>query len=157
MRKRASSQDPPQIVTLKPLDTHALVKKRRAAMRRRTRKIRKLVALAATTTFLGASGLIGVQLASGHDPALVADAKKKSRRDKRGQNGRRKHKSGRQQSQIIHSGDQKIGRVHVRRNRRSHDNRKSDDQRKFDWRRYYLTVLVRRDVCWWLTAKGVLD
>ena len=76
MHKTPPSNDPLKILTPEQLNARALVSKRRAAMRRRTRRIRQIVALTATTMFLGASGLIGVQLASGHDPALVADAKK---------------------------------------------------------------------------------
>jgi hypothetical protein len=45
-------------------------------MRRRTRRIRRSVAGFSATLFAVAFMVLYVQLASGHDPALVADAKR---------------------------------------------------------------------------------
>jgi hypothetical protein len=45
-------------------------------MRRRTRRIRRSVAAFSATLFAVAFMVVYVQLASGHDPALVADAKR---------------------------------------------------------------------------------
>jgi hypothetical protein len=45
-------------------------------MRRRTRRIRRSVATFSATLFAVAFMVVYVQLASGHDPALVADAKR---------------------------------------------------------------------------------
>jgi hypothetical protein len=45
-------------------------------MRRRTRRIRRSVAAFSATLFAIAFMVVYVQLASGHDPALVADAKR---------------------------------------------------------------------------------
>jgi hypothetical protein len=49
---------------------------RRDAMRLRTRRIRRSVAALAAVLFSTAFLVIYVQLASGHDPALVANAKR---------------------------------------------------------------------------------
>jgi hypothetical protein len=58
-----------------PVDARALAGSRRAAMRRRERRIRRSVAAFAATLFCAASLMVYVQLASGHDPALVANAR----------------------------------------------------------------------------------
>jgi hypothetical protein len=49
---------------------------RRALLRRRVRRIRRSVALFAAALFSAAFLMVYVQLASGHDPALVADARR---------------------------------------------------------------------------------
>ncbi len=64
--------------TPEQLNAIALAKGRRAAMLRRARRIRRSVATFAAALFCGAFLVIYVQLASGHDPALVADAKRAS-------------------------------------------------------------------------------
>jgi hypothetical protein len=45
-------------------------------MRRRAHRIRRSVAAFSATVFAAAFMVVYVQLASGHDPALVADAKR---------------------------------------------------------------------------------
>jgi hypothetical protein len=52
------------------------VAERLKARRRRVSQIRRRVAAIAAATFLATTGGIFVQLASGHDPALVAAAAK---------------------------------------------------------------------------------
>lgn len=54
----------------------ALAQERREAIRVRERRIRRSVAALAATLFSVAFLVIYVQLASGHDPALVANAKR---------------------------------------------------------------------------------
>lgn len=51
---------------------------RRAMLRRRVRRIRRSVALFAAALFSAAFLMVYVQLASGHDPALVAEARRAS-------------------------------------------------------------------------------
>jgi hypothetical protein len=58
-----------------------LVRERRDALRQRAWRIRRSVAAVAVTLFAVAFLVVYVQLASGHDPALVANA------DKRGASG----------------------------------------------------------------------
>jgi hypothetical protein len=53
-----------------------LGQRRRAEMLTRARRIRITVATLATSLFIAAFAVVYVQLASGHDPALVADAKR---------------------------------------------------------------------------------
>jgi hypothetical protein len=60
----------------KQLRAKALVRGRRAAMRRRARRIRRSVATFAAALFSTAFLVIYVQLASGHDLALAANAKR---------------------------------------------------------------------------------
>ena len=70
--RRRSGQGPGQ------LDGRALARQKLAAMRRRARRIRRLVAGLAVATFTAAFLAVYVQLASGHDPALSAAAKRSS-------------------------------------------------------------------------------
>jgi hypothetical protein len=56
----------------------ALARDHRDALRRRTRRIRRSVAGLAITLFALAFLVIYVQLASGHDPALVANTEKRA-------------------------------------------------------------------------------
>jgi len=72
--QRRSGQRPGQ------LGGSALARQKLIAMRRRARRIRRLVAGLAAATFIAAFLAVYVQLASGHDPALSAAAK-------RGRNG----------------------------------------------------------------------
>lgn len=58
------------------LDAKALACARRDALLRRARRIRRSVASLATLMFVTAFLVVYVQLASGHDPALVANAKR---------------------------------------------------------------------------------
>jgi hypothetical protein len=58
------------------LEQRALARRKLAAMRRRTRRIRRTVVGFALGLFLLAFGGIYVQLATGHDPALSRDARK---------------------------------------------------------------------------------
>jgi hypothetical protein len=58
-------------------DAKALATSRRDAMLRRARRIRRTVAALAATLFATAFLIVYVQLASGHDPALVANAAKR--------------------------------------------------------------------------------
>jgi hypothetical protein len=51
---------------------------RRTMLRRRVRRIRRSIALFAAALFSAAFLMVYVQLASGHDPALVADARRAS-------------------------------------------------------------------------------
>ena len=60
------------------LGGRALARQKLIAMRRRARRIRRLVAGLAAATFTVAFLAIYVQLASGHDPALSAAAKRSS-------------------------------------------------------------------------------
>jgi hypothetical protein len=53
-----------------------LARKRRAVLRKRARRIRRTVAGLAAALFCTAFLVIYVQLASGHDPALLANAKR---------------------------------------------------------------------------------
>lgn len=62
--------------TAEQLSARALARTHREAMRRRARRIRRSVACFAVATFIAAFGTVYVQLASGHDPALVADARR---------------------------------------------------------------------------------
>lgn len=57
-------------------DASGLVAERLRARKRRVSQIRRRIAAIAAATFLATSGGIFVQLASGHDPALVAAAAK---------------------------------------------------------------------------------
>jgi cytoskeletal protein RodZ len=57
---------------------NALADSRRAMLRARARRIRRSVALFAAALFSAAFLMVYVQLASGHDPALVADARRAS-------------------------------------------------------------------------------
>jgi len=59
-------------------DAKALAQSHRDAIRRRTRRIRRSVAALAMTLFAVAFLVVYVQLASGHDPALVANAQKRA-------------------------------------------------------------------------------
>lgn len=59
-------------------DARALARERRDAMRRRTRRIRRSVAGLAMMLFAVAFLVVYVQLASGHDPALVANANRRA-------------------------------------------------------------------------------
>jgi hypothetical protein len=59
-------------------DANALAQIHRDAIRRRTRRIRRSVAALAVTLFAIAFLVVYVQLASGHDPALVANAQKRA-------------------------------------------------------------------------------
>jgi type IV secretory pathway TrbL component len=59
------------------LQARALAKGRLEAMRRRARRIRRTVASLAVALFATAFLIVYVQLASGHDPALVANAAKR--------------------------------------------------------------------------------
>jgi hypothetical protein len=59
------------------LRARALAGSRREAMRMRARRIRRAVAGLAVTLFATAFLIVYVQLASGHDPALVANAAKR--------------------------------------------------------------------------------
>ena len=59
-------------------DAKALARERRDAIRRRGRRIRRTVAAVAVTLFAAAFLVVYVQLASGHDPALVANAERRA-------------------------------------------------------------------------------
>jgi uncharacterized membrane protein len=59
-------------------EAKALARGHREAIRRRTRRIRRSVAALAVTLFAVAFLVVYVQLASGHDPALVANAAKRA-------------------------------------------------------------------------------
>jgi hypothetical protein len=63
--------------TPEQLQARALAKGRLEAMRRRARRIRRAVASLAVALFATAFLIVYVQLASGHDPALVANAAKR--------------------------------------------------------------------------------
>ena len=71
---------PPQRSGQRPgrLGASALARQKLIAMRRRARRIRRLVAGLAAATFIAAFLAVYVQLASGHDPALSAAAKRGS-------------------------------------------------------------------------------
>jgi len=60
------------------LEGRALADARRAQMRRRAGRIRRTIAASAAALFAAAFIGVYVQLASGHDPALVASAAKRS-------------------------------------------------------------------------------
>jgi hypothetical protein len=60
------------------LGGRTLARQKLIAMRRRARRIRRLVAGLAAATFAAAFLTVYVQLASGHDPALSAAAKRSS-------------------------------------------------------------------------------
>jgi hypothetical protein len=63
--------------TPEQLQARALAKARLEVMRRRARRIRRAVASLAVALFATAFLIVYVQLASGHDPALVANAAKR--------------------------------------------------------------------------------
>jgi hypothetical protein len=63
--------------TPEQLRARAFAGSRREAMRNRARRIRRAVAGLAVTLFATAFLIVYVQLASGHDPALVANAAKR--------------------------------------------------------------------------------
>jgi hypothetical protein len=60
------------------LNPKSLARSRREAMRLRTRKIRRSVAGLALSLFTAAFLAVYVQLASGHDPALTANAERRN-------------------------------------------------------------------------------
>ena len=60
------------------LEGKALAKAKRERMRRRAGRIRRTIAAGATALFVAAFLGVYVQLASGHDPALVAASKRTS-------------------------------------------------------------------------------
>lgn len=60
------------------LDGKALARAKRERMRRRTGRIRRTIAASAATLFAAAFLGVYVQLASGHDPALLAASKRTS-------------------------------------------------------------------------------
>jgi hypothetical protein len=64
--------------TAEQLDARALARTRLEAMRRRTRRIRRSVTGLALALFAASFTIVYVQLASGHDPALVASARKRA-------------------------------------------------------------------------------
>lgn len=59
-------------------NARALARAHREAMRRRTRVIRRSVAVLAVTLFVLVFGIVYVRLTSGHDPALVAAARRRA-------------------------------------------------------------------------------
>jgi hypothetical protein len=63
--------------TTEQLQAKALARGRREAMRLRARRIRRAVMGLAMALFASAFLIVYVQLASGHDPALVANAAKR--------------------------------------------------------------------------------
>ncbi len=69
-------QTTPPTLTAAQLQARALAGARRAAMLRRIRRIRRSVVALAAALFSAAFLAIYVQLASGHDPALVAAARR---------------------------------------------------------------------------------
>ena len=71
-QRRRSGQGPGQLAG------RAIARQKLLAMRRRARRIRRLVAGLAAATFTAAFLAVYVQLASGHDPALSAAAKRGS-------------------------------------------------------------------------------
>jgi hypothetical protein len=64
--------------TTEQLDARALARRHRAALRRRTLRIRRSVAGLTLALFAAAFLIVYVQLASGHDPALVANAARRA-------------------------------------------------------------------------------
>jgi hypothetical protein len=64
--------------TAEQLDARALARRHRDALRRRTLRIRRSVAGLALALFAAAFLIVYVQLASGHDPALVANAARRA-------------------------------------------------------------------------------
>jgi hypothetical protein len=64
--------------TAEQLDARALARRHREALRRRTLRIRRSVAGLALALFAAAFLTVYVQLASGHDPALVANAARRA-------------------------------------------------------------------------------
>jgi hypothetical protein len=64
--------------TTEQLDARALARRHRAALRQRTLRIRRSVAGLALALFAAAFLIVYVQLASGHDPALVANAARRA-------------------------------------------------------------------------------
>ena len=71
-QRRRSGQGPGQLAG------RAIARQKLLAMRRRARRIRRVVAGLAAATFTAAFLAVYVQLASGHDPALSAAAKRSS-------------------------------------------------------------------------------
>jgi hypothetical protein len=64
--------------TVEQLDARVLARTRLEAMRRRTRRIRRSVTGFALALFVASFTIVYVQLASGHDPALVSNARKRA-------------------------------------------------------------------------------
>jgi hypothetical protein len=64
--------------TTEQLDARSLARRHRAALRQRTLRIRRSVAGLALALFAAAFLIVYVQLASGHDPALVANAARRA-------------------------------------------------------------------------------
>lgn len=62
----------------RPMEAKALARARSEALRVRTRRIRRSVAGLAVTLFVLVFAVVYVQLASGHDPALVANARRRA-------------------------------------------------------------------------------
>jgi hypothetical protein len=58
------------------MDAKTFARTRREALRRRTLRIRRAVAALAAALFLSVFALVYTQLASGHDPALLAAARR---------------------------------------------------------------------------------
>jgi hypothetical protein len=69
-------QRPPVPLTPVQLQARTLAGERREAIRLRTRRIRRSIAALAAALFSTAFLVIYVQLASGHDPALLANTKR---------------------------------------------------------------------------------
>ncbi len=65
--------------TAEQLDARTLARRHRDALRRRTRRIRRSVAGLTLALFAAAFLIVYVQLASGHDPALVANAARRAK------------------------------------------------------------------------------
>jgi len=68
----------PQERSAARLRARTLARDRRDAMRRRARRIRRSVAGLALALFVASFLTVYVQLASGHDPALVANARRRA-------------------------------------------------------------------------------
>jgi len=69
------SPDVPDNLTRAQQNARALAGERRAAMRLRARRIRQSVAALAASVFILSGAYMGVQLANGKDPGLLASSK----------------------------------------------------------------------------------
>jgi len=68
------SPDTPENPTDAKIKARALAAERRAAMRLRARRIRQSVAALAASAFIFSGAYMGIQLANGKDPGLVASS-----------------------------------------------------------------------------------
>ncbi len=77
MRPQSSDTSTPAHASTDPrANAMRLAARKRAAVQRRTRRIRSAIAAVSVSLFIAAFSVVYIQLASGHDPALTAAARR---------------------------------------------------------------------------------